>query len=101
MTENGEPPSIGLAGGGAGDVMQFPMDFPIKVMGKRVDTFADEVVAVVRAHAPGFDPATLEMRASRNGNYLSVTATIRAESRLQLDELYRALSSHHLVTLVL
>lgn len=101
MAGNGEPISTGAADAGDGDVMQFPMDFPIKVMGKRVDNFADEVVAVVRTHAPGFDPATLEMRASRNGNYLSVTATIRAESRVQLDDLYRALSSHPLVTLVL
>jgi hypothetical protein len=101
MTGNGEPPSIGAADGGSGDVMQFPMDFPIKIMGRRVDTFADEMVAVVKAHAPGFDPSTLEMRASRNGNYLSVTATIHAESRPQLDALYRALSSHPLVTLVL
>ena len=83
------------------DVMQFPMDFPIKIMGKRVDSFADAVVAVVRAHAPAFDPATLEMRASRNGNYLSLTATIRAESRPQLDALYQELSRHPLVTLVL
>lgn len=81
--------------------MQFPMDFPIKVMGKRVDGFAEEVVAVVSIHAPDFDAATLEMRTSRNGNYLSVTATIRAESRPQLDALYQALSSHPLVTLVL
>lgn len=83
------------------EVMQFPMDFPIKVMGKRTDGFADEVVAIVRTHAPDFDPATLEMRASRNGNYLSLTATIRAESRPQLDALYRELTSHPLVKLVL
>ena len=101
MAGNGDSGPPGVADTGAGDVMQFPMDFPIKIMGRRVDTFADEMVAVVRAHAPGFDPATLEMRASRNVNYLSVTATIHAESRLQLDTLYRALSSHPLVTLVL
>ena len=101
MSSNGTPPPDGAGTGDAGEVMHFPMDFPIKVMGKRVDGFADEVVAVVRTHAPDFDAATLEMRASRNGNYLSVTATIRAESRPQLDALYRALSSHPLVTLVL
>ena len=101
MTSNGEPPAGDGASGAATDVMQFPMDFPIKVMGKRVDTFADEMVAIVRTHAPDFDPATLEMRASRNGNYLSVTATIRARSRPQLDALYQALSTHPLVTLVL
>lgn len=77
------------------------MEFPIKVMGKRADSFAEQVVSVVKAHAPEFDPATLEMRASRHGNYLSVTATIRAESQRQLDALYRELSSHPLVTMVL
>jgi uncharacterized protein len=102
MNDDSTLPPPASAGEGAGaDPMQFPMDFPIKVMGKRVDTFADEVVAVVLNHAPGFDPATLEMRTSRNGTYLSVTATIRAESRPQLDALYRELSSHPLVKVVL
>ncbi|NLD53597.1 MAG: DUF493 domain-containing protein [Burkholderiaceae bacterium] len=83
------------------DVLQFPMDFPVKVMGRRTDDFADVIVAIVRNHAPAFDPATLEMRISRKGNYLSVTATIRAESRPQLDALYRELTSHPLVSVVL
>lgn len=81
--------------------LQFPTAFPIKVMGRRVDAFAQEVVAVVRAHAPDFDASTLEMRTSKDGNYLSVTATINATSRQQLDDLYRALTSHPLVKIVL
>jgi putative lipoic acid-binding regulatory protein len=79
----------------------FPTDFPIKVMGPRVDDFAQQIVHVVCLHAPDFDPATLELRASRGGNYLSVTATVRATSRAQLDALYRALTSHPLVKVVL
>ena len=79
----------------------FPTDFPIKIMGRRVDQFADEIVQVIRAHAPDFDPSTLELRASRQGNYLSVTATVRATSRRQLDDLYRELSAHPLVKVVL
>lgn len=70
-------------------------------MGKQVDGFADAIVAVVLAHAPDFDPATIELRPSRAGNYLSVTATIHADSREQLDALYRALTAHPLVSLVL
>ena len=81
--------------------LQFPTAFPIKVMGRTQDGFAQAVVAVVRCHAPEFDPATLEMRASSAGNYLSVTATIVATSREQLDALYRDLSSHPMVTMVL
>jgi putative lipoic acid-binding regulatory protein len=86
------PPPVGL---------EFPTDFPIKIMGRRVDGFAQAIVEVVQQHAPDFDAATLEMRTSKDGNYLSVTATIRATSRAQLDDLYRALTSHPLVKIVL
>jgi putative lipoic acid-binding regulatory protein len=71
--------------------LEFPTAFPIKAMGRRTDDFAQAIVDVVLRHAPDFDPATLEMRASREGNYLSVTATITATSREQLDALYREL----------
>ncbi|HZA97022.1 MAG TPA: DUF493 domain-containing protein [Burkholderiaceae bacterium] len=81
--------------------LTFPTDFPIKIMGRRVDEFAQAIVEVVHAHAPDFDASTLEMRTSKDGNYLSVTATIRATSREQLDDLYRALTSHPLVKVVL
>jgi len=81
--------------------LTFPTAFPIKVMGRRVDNFAQAIVEVVQAHAPDFDAATLELRASREGNYLSVTATINATSREQLDGLYRALTRHPLVKVVL
>ncbi len=81
--------------------LRFPTDFPIKIMGRRVDGFAQAIVAVVIEHAPDFDPATVEMRASKHGNYLSLTVTVRATSREQLDNLYRALTSHPLVKIVL
>lgn len=81
--------------------LQFPTDFPIKVMGRRVDEFAQAIVAVVTEHAPDYDPATLQMRASKQGNYLSLTVTVHATSREQLDNLYRALTSHPLVKVVL
>jgi len=81
--------------------LTFPTPFPIKVMGRRVDDFAPTIVAIVRAHAPDFEAATVELRTSREGNYLSVTATINATSREQLDALYRALTSHPLVKIVL
>lgn len=81
--------------------MQFPMSFPIKIMGKRHDDFAQTMSSVVLEHAPDFEPGTLEMRVSKDGNYLSLTATINATSREQLDALYRALSSHPMVKIVL
>lgn len=82
-------------------LMNFPMSFPIKIMGRRHDDFAQTISAVVQGHAPDFEPATLEMRSSKDGNYLSLTATINATSRGQLDALYRALSSHPMVKIVL
>ena len=81
--------------------LTFPTPFPIKIMGRREDGFAQEVVGVVLAHAPDFDPATVEMRPSSAGNYLSVTVTIEARSREQLDALYRALTGHPKVMMVL
>jgi hypothetical protein len=81
--------------------LRFPTAFPIKVMGLRTDAFAQTVVGVVQRHAPDFDAATLEMRVSREGKYLSVTATINAVSREQLDNLYRELTAHPAVVMVL
>ena len=82
-------------------LLEFPCDFPIKIMGARVDGFAQAVLEVVVGHAPGFDGATMEMRPSSKGNYLSLTCTIRATSKDQLDALYRALTAHPMVKVVL
>jgi hypothetical protein len=82
-------------------LFEFPCDFPLKIMGQARDDFAHAMVTVVQAHAPDFDPATLEIRASGKGNYLALTFTIRAQSREQLDKLYRDLSSHPYVKIVL
>lgn len=82
-------------------LIAYPCDFPIKVMGEARPGFAQAVMDVVLRHAPDFDPATMEMRTSRLGKYLSLTVTVRAESRLQLDELYRELCDHAMVKMVL
>lgn len=82
-------------------LLEFPTDFPIKVMGKAVDGFAQAVLEVVLRHAPDFNAASMEMRASSGGNYLALTCTIRATSREQLDALYRDLTAHPMVKVVL
>ena len=82
-------------------VLEFPCAFPIKVMGRTQAGFAQAILAVVQKHAPDFDAASLEMRASKAGNWLSVTATVNATSREQLDQLYRELVAHPMVKLVL
>ena len=80
--------------------LEFPCAFPIKIMGRTQQGFAQAVVEVVQKHAPDFDPASLEMRASKAGNWLSVTATVNATSREQLDDLYRELVAHPMVKMV-
>ncbi len=82
-------------------LLEFPCEFPIKIMGARADGFAQAVLEVVLVHAPDFDAATMEMRPSSKGNYLAVTCTFRAVSQEQVDNLYRALTSHPMVKVVL
>lgn len=82
-------------------LIEYPSDFPIKIMGPTQEHFAHTIVALVQQFDPGFDAATLELRPSTNGNYLGLTATVRATSRQQLDDLYRALSAHPMVKVVL
>ena len=85
----------------ADSLIDYPCDFPIKIMGAMQDTFAQTMVDVVISHDPEFHAGKLEMRPSTKGNYLSLTVTVRATSREQLDDLYRALSSHPMVKIVL
>lgn len=73
------------------DLLQFPCDFPIKVMGRAGGDFDTRVVALVRRHAPDLSEGAVSLRASKGAHYLSVTVTIRATSRVQLDAIYRDL----------
>ncbi|MCZ4304185.1 DUF493 family protein [Zoogloeaceae bacterium G21618-S1] len=82
-------------------LIEFPCTFPLKVMGVKVDTFAQTVAEVVLKHDASFDPATIEMRPSSKGTYLSLTCTVWAVSQPQLDDLYRELSGHPMVKVVL
>lgn len=82
-------------------LIEFPCDFPLKVMGATRDGFAQAVVEIVLRHAPDFDAAKVEMRPSKAGNWLSVTCVVRATSKPQLDALYRELVAHPWVKIVL
>ena len=82
-------------------LIEYPSLFPIKVMGQNVDGFVHAVTATARQFDPFFDADTIELRDSSGGKYLGVTITVTATSREQLDELYRALSSHPMVKVVL
>ncbi len=82
-------------------LIEYPSAFPIKVMGANVEGFAAAVVRVVQQFDPGFDPQSVEVRPSKGNNYLGLTVTVTATSREQLDELYRTLSTHPMVKVVL
>ena len=82
-------------------LIDYPLFFPIKVMGKNEEHFVHEVVAAVRLLQPGFDAASVELRPSSKGNYLALTVSPWVENREQLDSIYRALTSHPLVKYVL
>ncbi|MCX7169604.1 MAG: DUF493 domain-containing protein [Proteobacteria bacterium] len=82
-------------------LLQFPCDFPIKIIGVNQAGYAQAILAVILSHAPDFDPGQMEMRPSGKSNYLSLTCTVRATSKAQLDALYRALTAHPLVKVVL
>lgn len=94
-------PDITAAVTSQSTLLEFPCAFPIKIMGRTETGFAQAVLEVVRKHAPDYDPASLEMRASKAGNWLSLTATVNATSREQLDNLYRELVAHPMVKMVL
>jgi len=85
----------------ADTLLEFPTDFPLKIMGRAKDGFAQTFHDIVRKHAPDYDGSKMELRPSSGGNYLSVTCVINATSKEQIDALYRELSAHPDVKMVL
>jgi len=96
-----DPADIGQAFDRIEKLLEFPADFPLKVMGRRVDGFAQAIAALVAEQLPAFDPATIELRTSSKGAWLSLTLMLRVESRVQLESIYRALAAHPWVRIVL
>lgn len=85
----------------AESLIEYPSPFPVKVMGAKLDGFVEAITSIALQFDPGFDASTVELRDSKAGNYLGITITITATSREQLDELYRTLSTHPMVKVVL
>ena len=82
-------------------LLEFPCAFPIKIMGAKADGFVHAITHIAEQFDPSFDASTIELRPSKAGNYLGITITVTATSREQLDELYRTLTSHPMVKVVL
>ena len=93
VTDANAPPQESL--------IEYPSQFPIKVMGMKVDGMVAAISHIAQQFDPAFDAGTIELRESKGGKYLGVTITITATSREQLDELYRTLSTHPMVKVVL
>lgn len=81
--------------------LKFPCSFPIKVMGRHEPDFEAQVVAMIRRHVGDIPAGSVRSRESSNGRFLSVTVTVIAESREQLDDVYRTLTGSDQVLLVL
>jgi uncharacterized protein len=82
-------------------LFNFPCQFPLKVMGRKSNDFRSIVIGIVQKHAGTIEPHQIEERPSKDGNYLSLTCTFEAQSREQLDALYRELTSCERVLIVL
>lgn len=82
-------------------LIEYPTQFPIKVMGLNADGFVRAITSIAERFDPTFDAATVELRPSKGDKYLGVTVHVTATSREQLDELYRTLSTHPMVKMVL
>jgi putative lipoic acid-binding regulatory protein len=84
-----------------GKLLEFPLDYPIRVLGLSTPGFPQAVGAIIEARAPGFDASTLSLKTSSRGKWVSASATVRIESREQLESLYLELSASPLVRAVL
>jgi uncharacterized protein len=82
-------------------LIEYPCDFPIKVMGKNSPDLKSAVIHICKQFDPKFDMDTIEERSSKENKYIGLTVLIHATSRAQLDEVYRTLSTHPLVSVVL
>jgi uncharacterized protein len=96
LTDNASAPQDAID-----SLITYPCLFPIKVMGAKVDGFLEAMVEVCRSFDPELNSSTIEQRPSKSGNYLGLTLNVNTTSRAQLDALYRALSTHSMVKIVL
>ena len=81
--------------------LKFPTIFPVKIMGKDEPGFHEAVAEIIARHVAPISELPVKKQPSKEGRFVSITVTIEAQSREQLDALYRDLSSHHLVLMAL
>jgi len=101
MNKPTSPPVAATPAAQPESLIEYPSLFPIKVMGLKVEGFVHAITVIAHAFDPAFDASTIELRESKGGKYLGITVTVTVTSREQLDELYRTLSTHPMVKVVL
>ena len=82
-------------------LLNFPCEFPVKAMGKAEDDFDSLVVGLIRKHSPDFPEGAVKSRYSKGGRFISVTVTIEAQSREQLDNIYMDLTAEKRILMAL
>lgn len=82
-------------------LLEFPCDFPLKVMGRKEADFQQVVVGLVEMHVGPIAADRVRLRESRDGNFVSLTLLVHTESQAQLDAIYTTLSGHDQVLMVL
>lgn len=82
-------------------LIDFPCEFPLKVMGKNESEFPDTIILLIQTILPTFSADKIEARASSSGKYTSLTCMVHVESQAQLDDIYRLISAHPLVKFAL
>ncbi len=83
------------------ELLEFPCQFPIKVMGRDEPGFRDMVEKLARLHIDAKTELVISTRTSSNANFISVTLKFEAQSRVQLDNIYKELTAHELILMVL
>lgn len=82
-------------------LLEFPCDFPIKMMGRDTPEFRSAVRELVEKHTGPLNDDAIQSSLSRNGRFVSVTITVAAESREQLDNIYQEVTAHEDVLMAL
>lgn len=83
------------------ELWEFPMDYPLKVMGEASQPMAQIVADLICKHIPCFDPATVEMQTSSKGKYVSIRVVFRAECKEQINDIYASLAAEPAIRLAL
>ncbi len=96
-----DKPKLTAANAEPETLIEFPCDFPIKVMGETHDNFTAEIIKTIQSLNPAFSESSIEMRGSSGGKYISLTCTVHVTSKPQLDDIYRALTAHPMVKVTL